>query len=407
MNTRRDFVKLIAAAGMCGPVGVRAACPAGGLPTLAGDSRADRPYWIDLVRRIATPVLEGGAVRRLAQTLRGPEILGAPACLLAGIAPWLESEAPVPAEEEALRQRYRELARQTISSLVDPRSPDYGDFAAGETALAGAAFLADAILRAPGQLWQRLAPGSRSDALAAFGQTRRHSPAFNHQLLFAAIVEAFFARSGAPWDAVRVDCALRQFEQWYRGDGFYSDGAEFRFDYSNSLVIHPMLLDVLAAVCALDPPRAASCLWGELDYPARMLTRAQRSAVVHERLISPEGALPRFGGLPAYRSGLLHGLAQLALLEKLPRDLPPAQVRSALTAVMRRLLDAPGTFDEDNWLRGPWRDMPPALADAGAAGSLYLCTAVFLPLGLTPENAFWTEPEAPWSARQVYGGDAA
>ena len=57
-------------------------------------------------------------------------------------------------------------------------------------------------------------------------------------------------RSGAEsarrqWDRMRVDYALRQHEQWYKGDGVYGDGPEFHWDYYNSFVIHPMLLDVL------------------------------------------------------------------------------------------------------------------------------------------------------------------
>ena len=48
---------------------------------------------------------------------------------------------------------------------------------------------------------------------------------------------------------MRVDYALRQHAQWYKGDGVYGDGPEFHFDYYNSFVIQPMLLDVLDA-CA-------------------------------------------------------------------------------------------------------------------------------------------------------------
>ena len=44
---------------------------------------------------------------------------------------------------------------------------------------------------------------------------------------------------GADWDRVRVDYALRQHEQWYKGDGTYGDGPDFHWDYYNSLVIHP------------------------------------------------------------------------------------------------------------------------------------------------------------------------
>jgi hypothetical protein len=47
---------------------------------------------------------------------------------------------------------------------------------------------------------------------------------------------------------MRVDYALRQHHQWYKGDGAYGDGPYFHWDYYNSFVIQPMLLDVLG-VC--------------------------------------------------------------------------------------------------------------------------------------------------------------
>ena len=52
---------------------------------------------------------------------------------------------------------------------------------------------------------------------------------------------------------MRVDYALRQHEQWYKGDGVYGDGPEFHWDYYNSFVIQPMLLDVLD-VCRDESP---------------------------------------------------------------------------------------------------------------------------------------------------------
>ena len=42
--------------------------------------------------------------------------------------------------------------------------------------------------------------------------------------------------------------ALRKVEEWYVGDGFYSDGPGFAFDYYNSFVLHPMYVECLEAV---------------------------------------------------------------------------------------------------------------------------------------------------------------
>ena len=74
--------------------------------------------------------------------------------------------------------------------------------------------------------------------------------------------------------------------------------------------------------------------------------RIQRYAAVQERLISPEGAFPPIGRSLAYRIGAFQALGQVALGHLLPAEVAPAQVRCALTAVMKRMMEAPGTFDE-------------------------------------------------------------
>jgi len=81
--------------------------------------------------------------------------------------------------------------------------------------------------------------------IAALESTRPITPPFNNWLLFSAAVEAGLKSLGAGWDRTRVDYALRQHEQWYKGDGAYSDGPDFHWDYYNSFVIHPLLLAIL------------------------------------------------------------------------------------------------------------------------------------------------------------------
>jgi hypothetical protein len=39
-----------------------------------------------------------------------------------------------------------------------------------------------------------------------------------------------------------------------------------------------------------------------------------------------------------------------------------------------------------------------------STGSLYLCTAAFLPLGLVAEDRFWSGAAIPWSAVKVWSG---
>src|SRR5690606_33307163 len=122
----------------------------------------------------------------------------------------------------------------------------------------------------------------------------------------------------------------------------YGDGSDFHWDYYNSYVIHPMLLDIFRATSG------ANDAWAGL-YP-EALRRSQRFAAVQERLIGSAGSFPPIGRSLSYRSGAFQLLAQMAVRRDLPEELPAAQVRCALTAVIQRVFEGPGVFDEGGWL---------------------------------------------------------
>jgi hypothetical protein len=217
--------------------------------------------------------------------------------------------------------------------------------------------------------------------------------------LFSATIEAALARLGATWDRMRVDYALRQHDEWYKGDGAYSDGPSFHWDYYNSFVIHPMLLDVLDA-CRDEMPA-----WKELS--ARVDERARRYAAILERLIAPDGSFPAIGRSLAYRCGAFHLLASMALRRALPEGVSAAQVRGALTAVIRKTLEAPDTFDADGWLRIGFCGHQPGIGETYiSTGSLYLSSVAFLPLGLDGGDPFWSSAAQPWTSVKAWKGEA-
>jgi hypothetical protein len=138
----------------------------------------------------------------------------------------------------------------------------------------------------------------------------------------------------------------------------------------------------------------------------RIRSRAQRYAAVQERLISPEGTFPPLGRSLAYRFGAFQTLAQMSLRRELPAPLIPAQVRCALTAVIRRTIEAPGTYDPGGWLTIGFCGHQPEIGETYiSTGSLYLCSVVFLPLGLPADDPFWCG-EAEWTSRRAWSGNA-
>ena len=131
--------------------------------------------------------------------------------------------------------------------------------------------------------------------------------------------------------------------EWYKGDSIYGDGDDVHVDYYNSFVIHPMLTDVLKVM-------AKHNIEGAQDWLKLQTLREQRYAVILERMISPEGTFPVVGRSIGYRFGAFHALSHASFLGLLPDYLPAAQVRSALTSVIKRQLSVDGNFDENGWL---------------------------------------------------------
>src|SRR5215213_1311532 len=403
---RRDFLKTASASTIVPALrpGSRAPQPA----PAAQKPQDERAIWVGHMRRLADPVLKNLAAGTLKMRMPVEQAAGANrrnvthlealGRLIAGLAPWVEL-APDGSPEGRLRSEYADLACRAIARAVDPSSADFLNFTRERQPLVDAAFLAQGLLRAPRALRAAMDPATRRNLIAALESTRIISPGFNNWLLFSATVEAALAALGASWDRMRVDYALRQHDQWYKGDGIYGDGPDFHWDYYNSFVIQPMLLDVL------DVFRDKVAAWKELG--GRVEERARRYAAVQERLVAPDGSFPPIGRSLAYRCGAFQLLAAAALRRALPEGVSPAQVRGALTAVIRKTLEAPGTFDPDGWLTIGFCGHQPGVGETYiSTGSLYLCSVAMLPLGLDARDPFWAAPPAPWTAVRAWTGQA-
>ncbi len=367
----------------------------------------DRDMMWRMMVRVAEPVWGALAERKLhrlmpvehhAQVTDRPQFthLEALGRTLAGIGPWLAVKLPT-GEERQVRDGFTQRLAVVLEAACSKRSADAMNFDQGNQPLVDAAFLAQGLYRAGPQVWAKLPTKLRTMVCDCLRRSRVIRPGYSNWLLFSATIEAFFASVDEPWDALRIDHALKSMGVWYKGDGAYGDGPAFHWDYYNSFVIHPMLVDVLAMVGDRFDD------WRSLR--DRQELRAQRFAVVQERMIAADGSFPALGRSLAYRSGAFQALAQSALREALPSELTPAQVRGALAAVIQKTLQATGTFDKQGFLKIGLCGHQPGLGEVYiSTGSLYLCLTAFLPLGLPPGNRFWSMPEEPWTWKKVWQG---
>lgn len=365
-----------------------------------------RKKWLDALLRIVSPVLDslerGQLKKDLPLSIHEERADFAPLEAfgrgMLGLAPWLEAESEdLEAQERALQEKYRAKAVKCIAMATDPDSPDFMVFDRGGQPLVDTAFLAHAIVRAPKALAGSLSPEVRHNLAEAFRSSRQITPGSSNWLFFSAMVEAGLYILGEPYDLVRVLYALRTFQGWYKGDGVYGDGAMLHCDYYNSFVIQPMYVDLVKLFADKSPEIEAM--------GGTVIARAARYASVLERMIGPEGSYPVVGRSICYRFGAFQMLSQAALQHELEEGVSPASVRCGLTAVIRRVMSAPDMFDEKGWLLPGVYGHQPELAEGYInIGSLYLCSAVFLPLGLSGKDEFWSGAEEEWSGKKVWSG---
>jgi hypothetical protein len=368
----------------------------------------DRQYWTNLLYKISWPVIHNLAEQTLQKNMlvelapgyylqaKKVTYFEAVGRTVSGIAPWLALPDDETKEGAMRKQLRMELLKGLVHS-VDPASPDYLNFRTEHQPLVDAAFLAHGFLRARQALWEPLDTLTKKRFIEEFKSLRSRKAGFSNWLLFAGITEAFLMKIGEQYDPVRIDLAIRKINEWYKGDGWYSDGEKFSMDYYNSFVIHPMLVDLLKVT-------AEKKFSQQQEYDIA-LKRMIRHAEFLERIISPEGTYPVFGRSITYRTAVFQALAQTALIEKLPEHISSSQVRCALTKVMHNMYDNPANFDSNGWLVLGFNGQQPMIADQyTSTGSLYMATLSFLPLGLPASHPFWTDAPADWTSKKAWQG---
>jgi hypothetical protein len=380
---------------------------------ITGTSRAqnnnDRTYWSNLAYQIAAPVLSNMSRGELSKNMqlelsptwdgrdRRVSYMEAFGRLMDGMAPWLSLPDDDSAEGKQ-RKQLREWALKSYAHAVDSESPDYLLWRKEGQPLVDAAFIAGSFLRSPRQLWEPLDEITKQRYIEEFKQLRRIDPPYSNWLLFSATVETFLLSINAQPDLYRIHSAIRKIEEWYVGDGWYSDGEHFAFDYYNSFVIQPMYVQALEVLADKKHFSADKTL--EIA-----LKRMQRFGMILERMISPEGSFPVFGRSMTYRLGVFQPLTLLVWKEQLPAELPEGQIRAALTATMKRMFSIEGNFNEKGFLQLGFAGHQPNLADWYTNnGSLYLTSEIFLPLGLPANHSFWTSPAQDWTAKKAWNG---
>lgn len=371
-----------------------------------------RKEWVTYLDKIAYPMLNAMANNRLKEEIPlteefrnfGTAILEAIGRAASGIAPWIELDSRLieDEDEKRLQEKYRKLLRKAMANAVNPESADYCRWNKSENyrgvfqPTVDAAYFASAILKAPKQLWELQEEETKKNILKAFDKVLMMRPARNNWLMFTAIIETCKYVLTGVGDSMRIEYAISKHYEWYVGDGAYKDGENFAWDYYNSYVIQPMLEEVT---------RYAAELIELPKYRQRVETAMKRYSEIQERMIAPDGSYPPIGRSITYRMAAFQSLAHSVYSGVISEKLKYGQVRRALDKVISKAMSAPNLFDEKGFLTiGLYGEQPSLCNVYTNVGSLYICLDVFLPLGLSPQDEFWTSEEELTTWERAWSG---
>lgn len=371
----------------------------------------DRKYWLNLLDKIASPVLsrlcDGNLKKEMnvdysptwdASRDKESAYMEAFGRLISGVAPFIDLE-DLNLEEKFIQKKIKDQSLKCLENCITPGNPDYFYWdTKSKQILVDSAYMAQAFLVAPKTLWEPLSKDIKIRYINNFKKISNIIPVKNNWVLFSGMLETFLMFVGEQFQENKIKRSIFQIKKWYVGDGWYSDGDLFCFDHYNGYVIHPMLVDILKINSKINKEYDKDY---ELAYK-----RMQRYGIIQERLISPEGTFPIIGRSSTYRMGAFQPLVKLALDEKIPEKISPAQVRSALTCVFKNIF-IEKSFREDGFLNlGLVGDKQSDLSDYYTnTGSLYITCLAFLPLGLKSSSNFWSDSFEPWTQLKAWSGE--
>ncbi|WP_405951362.1 DUF2264 domain-containing protein [Streptomyces prunicolor] len=231
-------------------------------------------------------------------------------------------------------------------------------------------------------LWDRLDEPVRQRAAAWLADALTAEPWPCNWELFPVTVGGFLQEIGYEADASRkaVDRGLSRIEEWYVGDGWYTDGDGRKFDYYNGWAMH--LYPVLHAWLA-DDPRLLDLYGGRLE----------RHLADYARLFGGDGAPMHQGRSLTYRFATTAPLWLGALTGRTP--LSPGETRRLASGALKYFLER-GAVDDRGLLSLGWHGPNEAVLQGySGPASPYWASKGFLGLLLPPDHEVWTAVEEP------------
>lgn len=294
--------------------------------------------------------------------------------LLWGLVPLWMSGADSPLDDRVIRG---------IRSGTDPANPEYwGRYNRVHQAYVEMAALGFALLGTPQKVWDPLTQEERERFTAWLWQINENEVADNNWRFFRVLVNCGLRRVGARYSAEQIERDLDRIDEFYLGDGWYSDGPTAQRDYYIAFAMHFYSL-LYAVFC-------------EKADPERSRRYKERAALFARDYIYWFGT--RGEALPYGRS-LIYRFAQGAFWSALAfagvEAFPWSVVRGIVGRQFRWWFERPILDAEGKLTLGYAYPNLTMCEGYNSPNSPYWACKAFLVLALPATHPFWTAAEAP------------
>ncbi len=305
---------------------------------------------------------------------------------------WLSNPAnPAELEFDGRRYNVEALLRQAWLDGTDPANAltNWGDMTHMEQRLVESGDMAVALWLSRARVFDRLTASEQARILGWLAQVDGQGTYHDNWMLFSALAQTVRRRLGQPVPLAELDSNLDQASSFYRGDGWYADGAGDEFELYNAWMFNWHFLHW----AAIDGDRRP-------ELRALVMSRAASFLSTFPYFFGANGVYAAWGRSLVYRFAAVAGFATGYRLGLAPGE--PGLLRRLSSGCIRYFCDR-GLFDPgEHYVRqGFHGNFPPAGEAYISPGSVYWCCHGLFALALDAGDPFWTAPEAPLPVEQA------
>jgi hypothetical protein len=299
---------------------------------------------------------------------------------------WLSNPAnPAELAFDGQTHNLEALLRQGLLEGTDPANAltYWGDMTHMDQRLVESGDIAVALWLSRARVFDRLTAAEQARILAWLAQVDGQGTYYDNWVLFSALAQTVRRRLGQAVPLAELDTHLDTASAFYRGDGWYVDGASDEYELYNAWMFNWHFLHW----AAIDGDRRP-------ELRALVLSRAASFLASFPYFFGANGAYAAWGRSLVYRFAAVAGFATGYSLRIAPSE--PGLLRRISSGCIRYFYDR-GLFDpSEHFVRqGFHGNFPPASEAYISPGSVYWCCHGLFALSLDAADPFWTAPEEP------------